>query len=114
MIVYLICALAMCSCKKENHRLFVATVLHEVGCAHNSRLVMIENISFLKPSFLCDDQPQLSAWNCSNTVFIKNLPAPLSVAGKKIRFSRWKDYGLDCASYSFAPHNIEVFNAEEQ
>jgi len=111
-LVFILVFGILSSCKKENSRTFNATVLHEIGCAADSRLVMIENFSFRKPSFLCEDQPQLSAWNCSNTVFIKNLPAELSITGKKIQFARWKDFGLDCASYSLAPRNIEVYDAK--
>jgi len=106
-ILMLVAIFASCS-KEKNHPVIRATVQQVGGCLPNTWLVLITSGDADKYSFLCQSSSPTSSLNCSNSVYILNMPASLSQLGKRIKFSRWKDDNILCLSSSFAPHHLRV------
>jgi len=103
------------SCKKDEGKNYVAGVIvQKGGCGINTWLVAIENPDPNRQSFLCKNEPSPPiGYNCTNSVYIVNLPASLAIAGKKIGFSRWNELA-SCLSASAAPPHLEVFDITEK
>jgi hypothetical protein len=97
------------SCKKQNnYPVITGMVQQQGGCLPNTWLVFIPGGNTDKHPFLCASQVPTSSFNCSNSVYIVNMPASLSQLGTRVKFSRWKDNGGSCSSSTFAPHHLEV------
>jgi hypothetical protein len=106
-IIIIIILTSFASCKKESvHPVITGTVQQEGGCSPGTWLVHITGTH--KYAFLCESSSSFSSFNCTNSVYIINMPASFSQLGKRIKFSKWKDIGGSCLSSSFAPHLIEV------
>lgn len=107
-------AIPFFSCEKDrdNSGSLTGTVQVKGGCLQNTWLVAIDNPDADKYSFICDE-PALTGtlYNCTNAVYITNLPQQVAQAGKKIRFSFRKEMP-SCLSYSFAAAHIEAENIQ--
>jgi hypothetical protein len=99
---------AAAACNKEKNPVVTGTVQQPGGCLANTWLVFIDNGNAAQYSFLCESPTSTSSFNCSNSVYILDMPASFRQLGKRVKFSRWKDNGLSCLSSSFAPHHLEV------
>jgi hypothetical protein len=100
--------LILASCKKEKRPIITATVQQQGGCLPNTWMVLITSGGADKYPFLCASPSPTSSLNCSNAVFINNMPASLSQLGKRIKFSKWEDNGIFCLSDSRGPHHLDV------
>lgn len=104
-------------CKKSDPSVIVEGTILQVNST--AVFVRIHNADPERYSFLCNDpalsvDPSISGNTCGNAVFILNLPEQLAVEGKQIRFTRFKDKGpRPIWSYSFAAHDILVYDAKE-
>src|SRR5436190_18492623 len=111
-IFYLFIALhlsSFLSCKKDDDKLVVGTVIGQSGCFTDSNLVAIDNPDSSKQAFLRPTVLACTAcYNCSNAVFIR-LPSAFSTIGAKIMFSYLETEG-SCLSSSEAPNHIKVKN----
>jgi len=97
------------SCKKDNDKLVVGTVIGQSGCFTDSKLVAIDNPDSSKQPFLRPTVLACAAcYNCSNAVFIR-LPSTFSTIGARIMFSYLETEG-SCLSSSEAPNHIKVKN----
>ena len=97
------------SCKKQNsYPVITGMVQQPGGCLPDTWLVFIPGGDGDKHSFLCPSSTPTSSLNCSNSVYIVNMPASLAQFGTRVKFSRWRDMGGACASSTFAPHHLEV------
>ncbi len=113
-IVLLLLCFSFFACKKESSDRVIGTVKQSAGCFATSWLVTIENPDPDKHSFICKETILAgTAYNCSNAVFITNLPDKLAVSGKKIRFSVRNVQPYSCLSYNLAPYHIEAENVSE-
>lgn len=102
------------SCEKDSDKSdrVMGTVQVKGGCYQNSWLVAIDNPDPDKHSFICDEATLAgTAYNCTNAVYIIDLPEHLAKAGKKIRFSVIEEIA-SCLSYSFAPAHVEAKNIQ--
>lgn len=106
----------LASCKKEKHNPVITGVVQQQGgCLPNTWLVFIPGGDADKYSFLCKSSVSTSSFNCSNAVYIVNMPASLAQFGKRIKFSKWTDSGLPlCSSSTYAPHQLEVSDVSEE
>lgn len=105
------------ACKKNKNAVLVeGTVLEHSG---KTALVKIHNPDPGLYSFLCSHSqsvalPDSVKNNCAASIFITNLPEQLLVQGKQIRFTKFKDKGPRLIwSFSYAAHDVEVYDANE-
>ena len=110
--IVVLASFAACS-KEKDGEVITGTVQQAGGCFGNSWLVHIDNGNADQYSFLCKSPASTSGFNCSNSVYIINMPSALSQSGKRIKFSRWENR-FSCLSSSFAPNHLEVFNLSAQ
>lgn len=97
------------SCTKEQkYPEITGTVQQSGGCLPDTWLVYIDSGNADQYSFLCKSSTPTSGLNCSNSVYIVDMPSALQQLGRRIKFSRWKDNDGFCLSSSFAPHLLEV------
>jgi hypothetical protein len=97
------------SCKKENRIVITGTVKIRSGCYTHSWLVAIDQPDSSGHSFICTRTPPVGTYyNCSNAVYITNMPQEFAAEGKRLKFSKWKDNGIMCLSSSYAPHHLDV------
>lgn len=105
-------------CKKDKkYEEVTATIVEKSGYGYVTYAAVVDNPDPKKYSFLCEIDPISSYWpqySCADHIFFKNLPASLAVVGKKIRFSRFKDFGqpMMLSSVNHA-HELDVYDAEE-
>ena len=96
------------SCEKRNSLpVITGMVQQQGGCPANSWLVFIPGGDADKYSFLCPSPTSTSSFNCSNSVYVVNMPAPLAQFGTRVKFSKWKDVA-SCSSSTLTPRHIEV------
>ena len=112
-LAYLALPLMLFGCFKERKQVVTGTVVDFKGCTANAWLVLIDNPNPQKHSFICKIETQAAQINCSNSVFVTNLPAVLGKPGNKISFSRFVDHNVLCQSSLYAPHHLEVKDASE-
>ena len=114
-ISFILVSLLLISCKKDEEKINITGIVaQKAGCGQNTWLVVIENPDPDKHTFLCkNESPPVSGYNCTNSVYIVNMPASLAIAGKKISFSRWNEL-LSCLSASAASPHLEVFDMKEK
>lgn len=109
--------LLICSCKKDELKQTVmATVQQKGGCFGNSWLVLIEDPDPDRYSFICKTSMppgSSSSFNCTNSIYIVNLPASMAKLGTRISFSGWKELA-SCLSSSFAATHVEAYNIKER
>ena len=110
LILVIFCTILFASCKKESDPIITGTVQQQGGCTSNTWLVHIPGGDIDKYSFLCKSEYPTSSFNCSNAIYILNMPASFQQLGKRIKFSKWKDLGALCLSSSFASHHLEVYD----
>ena len=106
-------AFVLTSCDKENSDRVSGTVKAQSGCFQDSWLVAIDRPNSSDHPFICNETLAGAAYNCSNAVYITNLPERFAKQEKKIEFSVVTDQGIACLSYSFGPHHLEVKNVSE-
>ncbi len=105
-----IALLFISSCKKNTVITVKGTVLTKLGCFPDSWLVAIDKDSGERYPFLCDGfVPVGSMYHCGNAVYMR-LEGPLVQEGKKISFQFVSDEGIQCLSFSYAPHHITAKN----
>lgn len=117
--LYIMAILGTCaslSCRKDARPTVIVTIAEKSGFGVNIYAAIVENPDPAIHKFLCtlgasDPKP---IYNCTNAVYINNLPAALAVPGKKITFSNYKDNGqpLLFSSINHA-HELEVSNPGE-
>jgi|GEM_PF-6450831 len=106
--IVLIILTLFASCKKEKtYPVIFGTVQQQGGCLPSTWLVHIPGDVADKYSFLCKLPSPTSSFNCSNSVYVLNMPASFAQLGKRIKFSRWNSHA-SCLSSSMAPQHIEV------
>ena len=113
----LFCILASLSCKKDSKAVTViVTIAHKSAFGPNLYAAIVENPDPAIHKFLCtlgtgDPKP---TYNCTNAVYVNNLPANLAVVGKRIAFTSYKDNGqpLLFSSINHA-HELEVTRPTE-
>lgn len=115
-ILVLFCVFSSLSCKKDSRPTVIVTIAEKSGFGVNLYAAIVENPDPAVHNFLCtlgasDPKP---IYNCTNAVYINNLPAALAVPGKKIKFSYYKDSGqpLLFSSINHA-HELTVTNPTE-
>ncbi|MDF2193418.1 hypothetical protein [Paraflavitalea sp. CAU 1676] len=106
-------AVAAGGCKKDKQPAATVTIAVQ---SNFGLAALVENPNPADHRFLCnlgssDPKP---IYNCTNAVYLKNLPQNLAVVGKKIRFTKFKDNGqpLLFSSINHA-HELEVYDAVE-
>lgn len=115
-ILILFCVFSSLSCKKDSRPTVIVTIAEKSGFGANLYAAIVENPDPAVHNFLCtlgtsDPKP---IYNCTNAVYINNLPAALAVPGKKIKFANYKDNGqpLLFSSINHA-HELAVTNPTE-
>jgi len=98
------------SCKKDPTGFVLGTVEQQGGCLQNSWVVSIENANSSTHSFICSSSGATGGYNCTNAIYITNLPSSLARQGKRIKFTQWEDNGGFCSSSSYSPHHLKVFD----
>jgi hypothetical protein len=98
------------SCTKESRGTIHGTVINEGGMGYY--LIEIE-LPSANQSFICTEPfvPPAGAYNCTNAIYITNMPAAARTAGTKIAFSRYKDLGRNPIwSSTTVPNDVEVYD----
>jgi hypothetical protein len=115
LILLAISSFILFSCKKDASKTTVSgTVQQQEGCLPDSWLVAIDNPNSDKYSFICKTfMPPSASLNCTNSIYIVNLPASMKQPGKKISFSGWNEQA-SCLSSRLAPRQVEALNIKEQ
>jgi len=108
------------SCRKDKkgntiHGIVKMKVEVSTSTWSNSWVVEITNPEASKQGFLCDKMFGMASSfypNCSNAVFVVNLPAHLAKPNQKILFTDWKDIsGARPAPEERIAHELEVYDA---
>jgi hypothetical protein len=86
-----------------------ATVIAQAGCDPNTWSIEFIGSELPVDCMLTAASSQ-PANICRKNAYVRNLPLFLRKAGKKIKFSNWKDQGILCLSLSYASHHIDVFD----
>lgn len=94
-ILLAFCAFSSVKCSKDGRPAVVVTVTEKSGFGTNIWAALVENPDPAKHKFLCTLGPNepKPIYNCTNAVYLKDLPANLAVAGKRIEFYYYKDNG---------------------
>lgn len=115
-ILLFFCAFTAIKCKKDARTAVTVTIVEKSGFGTNSYAAVVENPDPAKHNFLCTlgaSEPK-PMYNCTNAVYITNLPANLAVTGKRIVFSHYKDSGQPALLSSINhAHELEVTNPVE-
>jgi hypothetical protein len=113
-----LCLLAFAGCKKDKHqdKMVTVTIQQKSIFNENTYAATVENPDPAIHSFLCTlaaGQPK-PTYNCTDAIYITNLPVSLKIPGTKITFNGWKDSGqpLLFSSINHA-HELEVYNAQK-
>lgn len=108
-----ICLIALAGCKKDNAPAAIVTITEKSSFGV---VALVENPNPTDHAFLCQpaNPNSLPVYNCTNAVYLSNLPAALNVVGKKIRFTKFKDHGQPQLFSSVNnAHELEVYDAVE-
>ncbi len=117
--VYILLSFSVCcslACKKDSKPAVVVTITEKVSFGANTYAALVENPDPAIHGFLCSLGASnfKPTYNCTNAVYITNLPSSLAVVGKKITFSSYQDNGqpLLFSSINHA-HELEVNSPKE-
>lgn len=116
-ILLAICLFTAMACKKDAGPTITVTVTEKVSWGIDSAYAaIVDNPDPSIHKFLCTlgaSEPK-PFYNCTNAVYIRNLPASLAVAGKRVTFQKYKDDGqpLLYSSINHA-HVLTVSNPQE-
>ena len=117
--VYILLSFIVCcslGCKKDSKPAVVVTITEKASFGANTYAAIVENPDPATHGFLCSLGASnfKPTYNCTNAVYITNLPSSLAVVGKKITFSSYQDNGqpLLFSSINHA-HELEVKNPKE-
>jgi len=103
------------ACEKETPETVNGVVIDDGGPGY---LVEIEMPNSSKHRFICSNAPMPAIpgqYNCTNAVFIVNLPAFARVAGTKIAFSRYKNLGPNPIwSATYVPNDVEAYDVSKR
>jgi hypothetical protein len=115
-ILLAVCLFSSMKCSKDGPKGVIVTVAEKATFDNNTYACMVENPDLSKHSFLCslDAGAPRPTYNCTNAIYIKNLPAGLAVPGKKIVFYGFSDAGQPglFSSINHA-HELTVNNPQE-
>jgi hypothetical protein len=114
LLVFIVCGLL--ACKKDSKPAVVVTITEKTSFGVNTYAAIVENPDPATHGFLCSLGASnfKPTYNCTNAVYITNLPSSLAVVGKRITFSSYKDNGqpLLFSSINHA-HELEVNSPKE-
>lgn len=104
-----LCLFASAACKKASGKPEAVAVIVEKAPGQNTYIAVLEFPEVSIFSFLCtipQDEPR-PEYSCSNSIYIRNLPASMTKAGTRVRFTTWTDYGQPLI-YSSINHGHEL------
>lgn len=117
--VYILLAFSIgCSlaCKKDSKPAVVVTITEKTSFGVDTYAAIVENPDPAIYGFLCSLGASnfKPTYNCTNAVYITNLPSSLAVVGKRVTFSSYKDNGQPplFSSINHA-HELEVNSPKE-
>lgn len=117
--LYILLAFSVCcslACKKSSQPAVVVTITEKVSFGVNTYAAVVENPDPTIHGFLCTlgASNYKPLYNCTNAVYITNLPSALAVAGKRVTFSSYKDNGQPALFSSINhAHELEVNSPKE-
>lgn len=115
-ILLAVCLFSSMQCDKDGSQTVIVTVAEKSGFGENTYACLVENPNPALHKFLCtlgasDPKP---IYNCTNAVYIKNLPANLAVPGKRVIFYGYHDNGQPALFSSINhAHELSVNNPQE-
>ncbi len=105
------------ACKKDTGPTVIVTVKEKISWGIDSAYAaIVESPDPSNHTFLCTlgaSEPK-PFYNCTNAVYIRNLPASLAVAGMRVTFNKYQDSGQPILYSSINhAHVITVNNPQE-
>ncbi|WP_276483285.1 hypothetical protein [Paraflavitalea pollutisoli] len=111
--------LASISCKKDkkhNDSFTVTIVAQSTSGTATTFAATVSNPNPDTQPFLCKIPTDIGRpkYNCTDAVYLRNLPADMRIIGKRIRFTRYKDYGQNgLLSSIHHAHELDVYDPVE-